>query len=394
MATTISFLAALASGILAVSGMDYSTNSTKICTLAGERCAGAEGKQYVQYAPCCDSTLWYIQKPSATADEWGAFCMPPTDKKMCYATGQRCKGAAGDPYVQFMSCCSLDDECVEDALLGWGSFCTSKAKTSPPTTTTEKCYMTGERCMGAPGFPYIPYQKCCNEQDECVEDSSSGWGSFCKPSQAHAPVGAEYVNSTISAPTTVYATTSVQYTLSSTIGIPSSTSLSNTNPTAPTTTSSGSYGTSHDDVTTYNSVQSDPNYSSYTYRSTTSVPSSTTACLKGSSTTVMDPNSGEYHTPGTMKDYETTHGTQYSTTGTKPPPTASFYSVPTAASSTVGTSMAYSVPTSTASTVGTSMAYSVPTSAASTVGTSIAFNTSMSTTTVPAYTFPSPQSAF
>lgn len=41
------------------------------------------------------------------------------------------------------------------------------------------CRKNGERVVGAPGKPYIPYAPCCDPAARHVEDVSLGWGKFC-----------------------------------------------------------------------------------------------------------------------------------------------------------------------------------------------------------------------
>lgn len=43
------------------------------------------------------------------------------------------------------------------------------------------CYKNGERCMGAPGKPYVPWKKCCDGNARQIEDPARGWGKFCLP---------------------------------------------------------------------------------------------------------------------------------------------------------------------------------------------------------------------
>jgi hypothetical protein len=67
-----------------------------------------------------------------------------------------------------------------------------------------RCYANGDRCIGAPGMPYVPYAPCCD--GECVE-TSQDWGRFCvqttRPATttAHATAAsvatATYVSTTI-----------------------------------------------------------------------------------------------------------------------------------------------------------------------------------------------------
>lgn len=93
----------------------------------------------------------------------------------CTGTGDRCAGAPGKPYVEYAPCCDEGKVCASDSSLGWGRFCIDK----PMYYGGEKCYNSGERCMGAPNKPYVDYYPCC-DGSPCVEDKAMGWGGFCK----------------------------------------------------------------------------------------------------------------------------------------------------------------------------------------------------------------------
>lgn len=63
---------------------------------------------------------------------------------------------------------------------------TSSRKTSSPSPASTPtpaprgdCYGNGERCVGAPGMPYINWKKCCDKNAKQVADPSRGWGKFC-----------------------------------------------------------------------------------------------------------------------------------------------------------------------------------------------------------------------
>lgn len=125
---------------------------------------------------------------------WGRFCVAKPSyyggEKKCYKTGQRCAGAPGKPYVDYHPCCKPSDSCAEDADMGWGSFC--KPSGGYYSAPGDKCYKTGARCMGAPGKPYVTYMPCCESGDECVKDSYMGWGYFCKGSTSYPETPKSY----------------------------------------------------------------------------------------------------------------------------------------------------------------------------------------------------------
>jgi hypothetical protein len=116
------------------------------------------------------------------------YCLPAADLNKCYNTGDRCMGAANFPYIQYRKCCKDTDECATDLSLGWGSFCKPKNAKDAGAGPATSCYNTGERCKGASGFPYVPYHNCCQPSDQCEESPSRGWGSFCVPSDNSSAV--------------------------------------------------------------------------------------------------------------------------------------------------------------------------------------------------------------
>jgi hypothetical protein len=135
----------------------FSGHDARKCTPTDDRCAGAAGKPYVMYAPCCDSSKVCMADESKS---WGSFCVdPPADSAKCYKTDQRCMGAAGHEYVHYKACCCPTDSCMEDAAMGWGSFCKPHGgkdygtPTKAPATTTP-CPTTTEKATDPPAKPY------------------------------------------------------------------------------------------------------------------------------------------------------------------------------------------------------------------------------------------------
>jgi hypothetical protein len=176
-----------------------------------ERCMGATGYPRIKFLPCNDADVCFIDPKRG----WGAFCLPrgeatipppmtqTSGKKDCYKSGERCLGTPGKPAVEHMRTCDPALVCREEPILGWGKFVLNpkpvsstptesanaspasekrglKSQTAPVATKLRGgCYQSGERCAGAPGKPAVPWKSCCNS-GRCEQDSSKGWGSFCR----------------------------------------------------------------------------------------------------------------------------------------------------------------------------------------------------------------------
>jgi hypothetical protein len=95
--------------------------------------------------------------------------------KNCKRNNNRCAGAPGFPFVQYEPCCDLNSECRMDAAVGWGYHCL------PKLSDAAQCYASGARCFGETNQTYVSNYRCCNDQEECQEDRSMGYGGFCKP---------------------------------------------------------------------------------------------------------------------------------------------------------------------------------------------------------------------
>lgn len=135
----------------------------------------------------------------------GVFASPSNPPK-CYSDYKRCAGAAGYEYVPWAPCCSDDSRCEEAPERGWGLFCIPQGRKGAGTdvesvTYTEneaqgsflhshdahddgKCYLTAQRCQGAPGHPYHRYKPCCSRQDSCLPSTNGDWGKFCTSKEA------------------------------------------------------------------------------------------------------------------------------------------------------------------------------------------------------------------
>jgi hypothetical protein len=188
---------------------DYKKYNVREVTEKDLKCAGAPGKPYVHYVPCQEG-YHCVEKDSYGSDEWGRYCLPVPkgyyDDK-CYKTGEKCMGAAGKPYVEYLPCCTQGEVCKElltyPAEYGvvkddeWGSFCVPAGNDDkvPVYDVKEKagyeyshkfydykCHTTGFRCATADGFPYVDSGNgCCSSKEACVPDAYMGWGKFCKP---------------------------------------------------------------------------------------------------------------------------------------------------------------------------------------------------------------------
>lgn len=150
--------------------------------------AGAPGKAFIKYAPCCKKGEMCLIDSGLG---WGRWCVAPkkgfqaTYAKKCYKSGERCMGSPGKPYIPYHRCCD-GSPCVKSSKLGWGGFCVgaggekkSSAGEMSKGRDGQKCYNKGHRCMGAPGKTYVPYARCC-DGTPCVKDPRKGWGGWCK----------------------------------------------------------------------------------------------------------------------------------------------------------------------------------------------------------------------
>jgi hypothetical protein len=119
----------------------------------------------------------YTTKPPAYTTKPPGYTAPPTGYTTAYGGGGACKtpyqpgelcaGAPGKPYVPWCGCADSYGtryECIGPAgYEGYGTTC-AKAREG-------MVYQVGERCLGAPNKPYVPYYPCvegssCTDQDE------------------------------------------------------------------------------------------------------------------------------------------------------------------------------------------------------------------------------------
>jgi hypothetical protein len=142
------------------------------CTPKYTRCAGAEGKPFVQYAPCCDKGFSCVERKHAGGDNWGRFCLPyghpsASQPHMCYKKGERCMGAPGKQYVAPLSCCG-HNKCVIDKARGWGAFCNPDGEQTS-YDKIEASYYSGsdENGVHSPKMPDSP------DADQAEYDTST-----------------------------------------------------------------------------------------------------------------------------------------------------------------------------------------------------------------------------
>lgn len=124
------------------------------------------------------------------------------DDVKCTMAGKKCAGAPGKPFVEYAPCCDEDKVCMPDESLGWGNWCISAPE------GYEVCYAKGERAVGAEGYDYVPYHPCCAGYPVTI---AGEWGQFCHtptdyvekyyvyypetPKMEEAKVGYKYIGS-------------------------------------------------------------------------------------------------------------------------------------------------------------------------------------------------------
>jgi hypothetical protein len=99
----------------------------------------------------------------------------------CTPMGQRCIGAPGYPSVPYLGCCSGATCTGADPV--YGKTCVAAGSYPTPVTTkpagytsAAKCTPMGQRCIGAPGYPPVPYLGCCS--GKCT-GTDSYYGKTC-----------------------------------------------------------------------------------------------------------------------------------------------------------------------------------------------------------------------
>lgn len=105
----------------------------------------------------------------------------PTPKPVsCYKDGERAIGAPGKPAVPYLPCCSGHPPKPQPGY-SWGLFCGGQGE----IIVTDECYKNGERAIGAPGKQYVPYLPCCSGNEP--KSSPDSWGKFCVDSSGTPP---------------------------------------------------------------------------------------------------------------------------------------------------------------------------------------------------------------
>jgi FAD/FMN-containing dehydrogenase len=107
----------------------------------------------------------------------------PAPTGNCRAAGERCIGAAGFPAVQWLTsglnggpCCA--GTCSIQKAGDWGTFCSGGIQAAPVPAPAGTCRPSGERCIGASGFPTVAWIPCCS--GACSATKSNDWGTFCR----------------------------------------------------------------------------------------------------------------------------------------------------------------------------------------------------------------------
>jgi hypothetical protein len=141
----------------------------------------------VDYHPCCEGSC---DMPDPSYGGYGLVCSkggykptaPPAPK--CYKEGERCIGAPGKPFVEYCSCCEGACDKPDPSYGGYGMVCSKGGYTpSPPTkapvyTTPPKAYTVVEPKCVKSGESCDPYGLKCCDMVSCVA-SSKNPGKYC-----------------------------------------------------------------------------------------------------------------------------------------------------------------------------------------------------------------------
>lgn len=112
--------------------------------------------------------------PQQDLDEKAAMDHPGTGKEIpegkalpqCRRDGERCIGAPGHPFVPWIECCdSLRCETNDTSEDGYGFVCSVGITDRPASKDVKasQCRRAGESCMGGPGQPLVQWIPCCDE---------------------------------------------------------------------------------------------------------------------------------------------------------------------------------------------------------------------------------------
>lgn len=140
----------------------------------------------------------FYYPPGSAARQSYDYVEDVAAEKVCYPDGERAVGAPGKPSVPWMSCCSgkmplpMDaGDAAYKADRDWGLFCGGTGKI---VVDKDDCYGKGVRGVGAPGKPYVPYKPCCDGREP--QEVYGDWGRLCgmdKPDAPKPTVAKEYV---------------------------------------------------------------------------------------------------------------------------------------------------------------------------------------------------------
>lgn len=163
-----------------------SSKQYKSCYKPGEKCQGVPGFPEIPYLGCCGGYTCEGKAP-----DWGLVCIEKAsadkvvDEKSCYEAGERCAGAVGFPAIPWLGCC--DGYACAGKAKDWGYVCVKKLKAVSTNDKEKACYKPGERCIGAPGFPLVPWLGCCGNY--VCEGKTKDYGFVCiAPNKAPSEV--------------------------------------------------------------------------------------------------------------------------------------------------------------------------------------------------------------
>lgn len=160
----------------------------------GGSCEGKEGywgkfcvaKKTYDYKPKPTAAPKYVPstpKYEAPKPKYVAPTPKPSYGKKCYAIGERCMGAPGKPAVEYLGCCEGSCTGTSKAYGAYGTYCEKDYGRKPES---KKCYKEGERCIGAKGKPYVEYlgdskwDGCCDGYACTGTGSKYGYDAYGK----------------------------------------------------------------------------------------------------------------------------------------------------------------------------------------------------------------------
>jgi hypothetical protein len=163
----------------------YPVRMTKTCFSEGEVCRGANAGVSNEL-PCCDGFTCSGNDPvlgPICEKARAAELYTVSSRSECYASGERCIGAPDFPFVPYKPCCGGMTCTAKDAT--YGLACEVPVNAPIPSPALQ-CYPVGQRCAGAPGFPLVPDMPCCGDMTCTAQDSEFGLACELPP---RPPVG-------------------------------------------------------------------------------------------------------------------------------------------------------------------------------------------------------------